>query len=235
MKTVLFWDIDGTLLTTGRAGMFAWEEAASELVGRSIDLQRLSTAGLTDFAVGRSILELLKLPLDRDVLVRMVRSYETRLPAALPRRKGRVFQGVAEVLRYARDERTDVTSHLLTGNTAAGARAKLSYYGIWDLFSGGAFAEEPDTRVDIARRALRTITNRQSISLDRVFVIGDTPHDVACGKAIGAKTIAVATGSFTASELREYDPWQTWETVPDPPSFFSMLSIGENRLSLGSR
>ena len=235
MKTVLFWDIDGTLLTTGRAGMFAWEEAASELVGRSIDLQRLSTAGLTDFAVGRSILELLKLPLDRDVLVRMVRSYETRLPAALPRRKGRVFQGVAEVLRYARDERTDVTSHLLTGNTAAGARAKLSYYGIWDLFSGGAFAEEPDTRVDIARRALRTITNRQSISLDRVFVLGDTPHDVACGKAIGAKTIAVATGSFTASELREYDPWQTWETVPDPPSFFSMLSIGENRLSLGSR
>ena len=56
VTTFLFWDIDGTLLTTGRAGIFAWEDAASEMAGRRIDLQRLQTAGLTDFAIGARIL-----------------------------------------------------------------------------------------------------------------------------------------------------------------------------------
>ena len=221
--TVLFWDIDGTLLTTGRAGIFAWEAAASEVAGRPVDLQQLRTAGLTDFAVARAILDHLGLSADGEVLARLVRSYEAHLPEVLPRRQGRVLEGVADVLQHERDACPDVSSHLLTGNTEAGARTKLTYYGIVDYFAGGAFARETDTRVDIARRALQIVTNGRPVSLDRVFVIGDTPHDVACGRAIGAKTIAVATGDYTVAELREHDPWQTLEVVPDPDSFFAIL------------
>lgn len=223
MNTVLFWDIDGTLLTTGRAGVFAWESAASEAAGRPVDLQQLHTAGLTDFAVGRAILNHLGLIEDGDILTRMVRNYETYLPKVLPRRQGRVLGGIEAVLQYMREGRPDIGSYLLTGNTEAGARAKLKYYGIVDYFDGGAFAREADTRVDIARRALQTVTNGRATSLDRIFVIGDTPHDVACGRAIGVKTIAVATGEYTANELREHDPWRTLDMFPDPDSFLALL------------
>ena len=223
MKIVLFWDIDGTLLTTGRAGIFAWENAASETAGYPVDLQKLDTAGLTDFAVGRTILDHLDLPADRGVLTRMVRSYEAHLPDVLPLRQGRILSGIAALLEHVRDERPDVASYLLTGNTKAGAQAKLTYYGIVDYFSGGAFARETDTRVDIARRALEAVTEGQPISLDHSFVIGDTPHDVACGRAIGAKTIAVATGDYTGNELRQHEPWLTLDVIPDPDSFFAIL------------
>jgi len=223
MKTVLLWDIDGTLLTTGRAGIFAWEKAAGEVAGYPVNLQDLQTAGLTDFAVAQAILDYLELPAPGDVLPRMVNSYEAHLPGVLPLRKGRVLGGVAEVLQYCRTRRSDVDSYLLTGNTAAGAHAKLTYYGIVDYFVGGSFARETETRVDIARRALDEVIDQDVKTLDRVFVIGDTPHDVTCGKAIGAKTVAVATGEFTEHELREYGPWRTIDSVPDPESFLAIL------------
>ena len=111
----------------------------------------------------------------------------------------------------------------MTGNTAAGAHAKLTYYGIADYFLGGSFARETETRVDIARRALDEVIDQNVNTLDRVFVIGDTPHDVTCGKAIGAKTVAVATGEFTEDELREYGPWRTIDSIPDPESFLAIL------------
>jgi phosphoglycolate phosphatase-like HAD superfamily hydrolase len=223
MKTVLLWDIDGTLLTTGRAGIFAWEKAAGEVAGYPVNLQDLKTGGLTDFAVGKAILDYLELPASSDVLPRMVNSYEAHLPGVLPLREGRVLGGVLEVLQYCRTRRPDVDSYLLTGNTAAGAHAKLTYYGIADYFLGGAFARETETRVDIAKRALEAVTDQDVNMLDHLFVIGDTPHDVTCGKAIGAKTVAVATGEFTEHELREYDPWRIIDSVPDPESFLAML------------
>ena len=88
---------------------------------------------------------------------------------------------------------------------------------------GGAFARETETRVDIAKRALEAVTDQDVNMLDHLFVLGDTPHDVTCGKAIGAKTVAVATGEFTEHELREYDTWRIIDSVPDPESFLAML------------
>jgi phosphoglycolate phosphatase-like HAD superfamily hydrolase len=223
MKTVLLWDIDGTVLTTGRAGIFAWEKAAGEVAGYPVNLQDLKTGGLTDFAVGKAILDYLKLPVSGDVLPRMVNSYEAHLPGVLPLRKGRVLGGVLEVLQYCRIRRPDVESYLLTGNTAAGAHAKLTYYEIADYFLDGSFARETETRIDIAQRALEKVIDRDINMLGRLFVIGDTPHDVTCGKAIGAKTVAVATGEFTEDELREYGPWRTIDSIPDPESFLAIL------------
>ena len=226
MTTLLLWDIDGTLLTTGRAGIFAWEAAASELAGEVVDLQELSTAGLTDFTIGRAILGRLGLPTDDPSLTRIVRSYEERLPAVLPLRRGRVLTGVREVLQFVSDERSDIGLHLLTGNTPTGARAKLMHYGLFDFFEGGAFATATGDRTEIARRALAGATNGRSVPLERVFVIGDTPHDVRCGRAIGARTVAVASGDYSVDMLQVHGPWRTIEGIPPVETFLAMLEDG---------
>lgn len=223
VTTLLFWDIDGTLLTTGRAGIFAWESAASEAAGRPIDLQMLQTAGLTDFAIGRMILGSLGLASDEEPLARIVRTYEEMLPSVLPRRQGRVLDGVRPILEHTRATRPDIGLYLLTGNTPAGARAKLTHYGLFDFFQGGAFAGPSGDRADIARRALRTAGNGRSVDVARVFVIGDTPHDVSCGRAIGAKTIAVASGDYSLEALEAESPWSALSMLPDAEDFLALL------------
>ena len=223
VTTFLFWDIDGTLLTTGRAGIFAWEAAASEAAGRPIELQTLQTAGLTDFAIGRAILESLGFASDGDRLARIVRTYEEVLPSVLPRRQGRVLEGVRNILEHARAERPDLGLYLLTGNTPGGARAKLTHYGLFDFFWGGAFAGPDGDRVDIARCALATATKGRPVELERVFVIGDTPHDVTCGRAIGAKTIAVASGDYSIDVLQAELPWRALPALPDVEIFLALL------------
>lgn len=222
LTALLFWDIDGTLLTTGRAGIHAWEDAASEEAGYRVDLQHLISTGLTDYAVGTKILEQLHLHLDGVRLSRLVRRYEERLPASLPKRQGRVLDGVRELLEFLHASRPDVRSYLLTGNTRMGARAKLTYYHLYDFFAGGAYAADAADRATIARRALDLASNGE-VPLERVYVIGDTPHDVECGRAIGARTLALATGEYTADALRAHDPWSVLERLPDPQSFLGLI------------
>ncbi len=133
---------------------------------------------------------------------------------------------MVEILE-ALDERSDVVSLLLTGNTAAGARAKLEHYGLARYFVGGAFCADGDDRAEIARRASRLAAERTGRPFDpeASFVIGDTPADVRCGQAIGARTVAVASGAYGIDELREHDPWLALERLPTPERFVELLSL----------
>jgi phosphoglycolate phosphatase-like HAD superfamily hydrolase len=223
MTTVLFWDIDGTLLTTARAGVYAWAEALEEQVGHPVDLSAFQTAGLTDLEIARKLGAGHGLgPAKTETLVR---SYERRLPLSLTRRTGGVLPNVRAILERLRG-RTDVYSGLLTGNTRAGAAAKLQHYGLAEFFQGGAFADGADDRPAIARGALAQAQKILGmISPDRVYVIGDTPHDVACGKAIGARVIAVATGGYSLEQLRATDPWWLLLSLPEPEVFFPRLGL----------
>lgn len=223
LKAILFWDIDGTLLTTGRAGIFAWEASADEIAGYHVDLQMLQTAGLTDFAIGRVILEKLKLPSDGELLSRIVRQYEGYLPEMLPRRQGRVLEGVKKLLEHMHNECPELMLYLLTGNTTAGAKAKLNYYGLYDFFKDGAFANQNGNRIDIAKRALSMATDESPVPSDRIFVIGDTPADIQCGQAIGAKTIAIASGDYSLEILESYAPWRVLPGLGDIGRFLSLL------------
>jgi phosphoglycolate phosphatase-like HAD superfamily hydrolase len=225
MTTVLFWDIDGTLLTTGRAGIFAWEDAALEVTGRRVDLDKLPTAGLTDPKVGRRILEACEAPQDADTLRRLIALYEDRLPASLPKRQGRLQPGVREILE-AVDGRDDVLSLLLTGNTRAGARAKLAYYGIDRFFEDGAFSDDDEDRAEIALTALeRARVLAPGLLPTEAYVIGDTHHDILCGKAIGARTVAVATGPYSVADLAAHDPWWVVERLPAAGEFFAKVGV----------
>lgn len=224
--TILFWDIDGTLLTTGRAGLLAWEDACGEITGRSLDFQTLKTDGLTDHQVAMCIMELVGHPFSEGDLHRMVEVYERRLPERLHLRKGRVLDGVRESLDYLRMNRRDVHSMLLTGNTEAGARAKLTHYGLAEFFEGGAFSMDSGPRSSIAARALENVRAKfpdAMIEPGHVVVIGDTPHDIDCARFIGARTIAVASGVYGVDDLRHRGAWRALDRVPPPAAFEALI------------
>ena len=222
---VLFWDIDGTLLTTGRAGMFAWEDSLREMTSSDFDLTNFRTAGMTDYQIAKRTLELVGVDASPSNVERFLRRYEDLLPASLPRKQGRVLDNVREILEHLRADRPDVRSYLLTGNTRKGAEAKLTYYGLGEFFSDGAFAEDTGARATIAARALELARQAGPVGDETIFVIGDTPHDIECAKPIGAKTIAVATGGYSVDELRPHDPWRLFETLPPPAEFLRLLEV----------
>ncbi len=224
--TVLFWDIDGTLLTTAKAGVFAWDDAIRELTGRDFELAAMRIAGLTDYQIALKTFEQMGIQADAAFLNRFVDRYGELLPASLPRRQGRVLPNVREILERLRG-RSDVRSYLLTGNTRAGATAKLTHYDLMHFFPDGAFAEDTGERSTIAGRALALARRAGPIAEDRVFVIGDTPHDIDCANAIGARTIAVATGGYTIDELRAHDPWRVFAELPPPGDFVRVIHGGD--------
>jgi phosphoglycolate phosphatase-like HAD superfamily hydrolase len=221
---VLFWDIDGTLLTTKRAGVFALEQAARDVCGTSPDFAALETAGLTDHEVAMLAIRECGGSDPAGTASRFLRAYERHLPDRLGLRQGGPLPGVVEILD-ALAGRNDVISLLLSGNTPAGAKAKLEHYGLSGYFAGGAFCMDGDDRERIARRALSLAAEVTGAAVDpqAVLVIGDTPHDIRCGKAIGARTVAVASGSYSLEQLAEHRPWRTLERLPSPERFIALL------------
>lgn len=226
MTHVLLWDIDGTLLSTARGGIFALEAAAAEIGGAEIDMAELRTAGLTDGQIAVLLLETCGHEPDDALVDRFLRAYERELPAALHRRDGRVMPQVEAILDdlAARD---DAISLLLTGNTADGAAAKLRHYGLDGRFAAGAFCVGSGPRDDIARAAVELARSVLGSEPDpeRTFVIGDTPHDVACARAIGARCIAVATGVYDRAALAAEAPWRALDELPEPAAFRALVGL----------
>jgi len=220
--TVLFWDIDGTLLTTGKAGIPAWEAAVREVVGFDFQLSSFRVAGLTDFQIAARTFEMLGVQADEATLRRMVQRYEELLPSALPKKQGCVLPNVREILESL-ERRADIRSYLLTGNTRGGARAKLTHYDLFKYFADGAFAEDASERSAIAARALDLARRGGPVADEGVFVVGDTPHDIECAHAIGARTVAVATGGYSLDELESHRPWRAFPALPPADEFLRMI------------
>jgi len=225
--TVLFWDIDGTLLTTAKAGVFAWNDSVKEVTGQDFDLRSaIRIGGYTDYQIAVKTFEFLGLEAAEGQVERLVRRYEELLPSSLPRKQGRVLENVREILEHLRARRPDVRSYLLTGNTPGGARAKLTHYGLAEFFDGatqGAFSTDTSSRGEIAGRAVELARRSGPVAAERLFVIGDTPHDIECARAIGARTIAVASGDYAAHELATHGPWQLLEALPPPDAFLRLI------------
>jgi phosphoglycolate phosphatase-like HAD superfamily hydrolase len=155
----------------------------------------------------------------------MVRRYEELLPTSLPLRRGTVLPNVRAILEHLAP-RTDVRSYLLTGNTRGGARAKLTHYQLAHFFPDGAFAEDAGERATIAVRALDLARGAGPVADESLFVIGDTPHDIHCATAIGARTIAVGTGGYTVEELAEHRPWRVFAELPPVAEFMQLICGG---------
>jgi phosphoglycolate phosphatase-like HAD superfamily hydrolase len=220
----LFWDIDGTLLSTARAGLLAFEAAVADLAGVSVDLDGLATSGCSDAEVATLVLEAAGVEPSPELIDPLLRAYERYLPSKLPLRCGHVKPGVTEVLA-ALAAREDVVSLLLTGNTPAGAAAKLAHYGLDRYFAGGAFCTGPRTREEIAQCAAELAAQRAGGPIGRSYVIGDSPSDIRCSRAIGARCVAVASGWHSRAELAEHRPWLLLDRIPSPEAFFRLVEI----------
>jgi phosphoglycolate phosphatase len=206
-KRLLLFDIDGTLIHSGGAGVHALKSAFKERFGIDDDLRNIEIAGMTDSGIVVSILNKHKIPASNENMSAFLDSYVHFLSLELPRRKGTLLPGVLELLERLKSRRHLVLA-LLTGNVSRGAQLKLEHYGVWHFFEFGAFADDhrDRNRLGSFARARAKEKHGREFSASAIDVIGDTPRDIACGRALGARTVAVATGTWSRDELSKYDP-----------------------------
>lgn len=223
--SLLLWDIDGTLVCTDRAGERSLLLMIRDLYGRDLgDKLPVQLQGRTDTSIMRDILAFLKVEATPEEEKRFLDGYVALLPQTLPAGKSKLHPGIKEALD-AVHAHPEIHQGLLTGNQKEGARLKLSHLGIWDYFEFGAYANDSHIRNELGPFALARAKEKLGIDFppERVFIIGDTPHDVACGKAIGAKTIAVATGSFSVAQLEACEPTVTFADLSDTDALLKVV------------
>jgi phosphoglycolate phosphatase-like HAD superfamily hydrolase len=219
MRLVLF-DIDGTLVWTDGAGRRAIHHALTEVFGVAGPAD-YRFDGKTDPQIVRDLMRGVGHD-DAHIDARMQAVFDlyvTRLREELsaPGYRPRVMPGVFELLD-ALESRSDTVLGLLTGNLAEGARAKLQSVGIDpDRFRVGAYGSDHEDRPalpDVARRRFRE-QHGVEIRGESCVIIGDTPADVTCGRAVGARAIGVATGRYPCEELLRHGAAAVFDDLSD--------------------
>ncbi|MGV2333928.1 MAG UNVERIFIED_CONTAM: haloacid dehalogenase-like hydrolase [Planctomycetaceae bacterium] len=221
---VLFFDIDGTMLHTGGAGRKAMELALREEFRIPEPFEAVHTAGRTDRGIENEVFARCGIPLTLGERQRFMRAYLDRLPQCLRELLGGLLPGVRPLLEeLSRNPRVHLS--LLTGNYAEGAWMKLRHFQIAEFFSGGAYRDHHPERDDVARDALTHVQSalQKQIPGNAIWVIGDTPSDIRCARAIGAKAAAVATGIYAADELHPHSPDELFENFADTAQVVSRL------------
>lgn len=203
---LILFDIDGTLLLSGRAGMRAMTRAFRDSFGVDRAFEGTHFGGRTDSFLVSHALQTAGLPDTPENHERFKAAYLPRLAEEIEQpgtgHKG-LMPGARELLD-ALSDCPDVYLALLTGNYRDAAAIKLTHFEIFDYFEWGAFSDDAPDRnalVPIARARAETY-DVPAAALERIIVIGDTPHDIACAKSGGARSIAVATGGYSMEDLR---------------------------------
>ena len=205
MRRLILFDIDGTLVWGGPA-KDAFHEAMVETFGTAGDIEILSFAGKTDPQIARELLRGTGMD-DEEIdhgLPGLWGRYLRRLEERLVDRPMDVLPGVGNLLE-ALGGRPDLGLGLLTGNIAGGAQLKLRSAGLHEHFVVGSYGSDHEERDELPAIALRRATETWGVTFDpdSVFVVGDTPRDVQCGRRENLRTLAVATGHFGVEALAE--------------------------------
>ncbi len=205
MIRLVVFDIDGTLIRTGGAGVAAFTVTGEETFGIRNGTSHMKFAGRTDTSLVREFLTSHDLEPSEANFQRFFARYLSVLERVLGEFEGCVCPGVDSFITDLRELPQPPHIGLLTGNIRPGAEAKLRHYRLWERFesSVGAFGDDNECRNELAGTALSR--GREMLGPDlqpeEMLVIGDTPHDVACGRAVDAKVLAVATGGASHEEL----------------------------------
>ncbi|MFP6901996.1 MAG: HAD hydrolase-like protein [Opitutales bacterium] len=201
-RKLLLWDLDETLVSTDGAGERAFERAAKSAFGVEIGLSDVDYSGRTDPLIGILIQRHFGLPENDGKLHDFLADFINFLPDELPRGNPRVLPGV-ESLTSAVLHDDAFAQGLLTGNLAAGAEIKLRYFGLWERFPFGAFADDARERNHLGPIALERAATLCSTTFapKEITVIGDTGRDVTCAQVFGARSLAVASGKCSVDEL----------------------------------
>lgn len=223
-RRLFLFDIDGTLITSGGAGEAALARAMNARFGVEEDFGGVVLAGSTDARIARCLLEKHGLAASAENVAALLDSYLHHLADCMPAHSGRVLPGILPVLEALRAH-PDAVLALLTGNLIRGAEIKLRHYGVWDYFEFGAFADDHHDRNELGKFASARAVEKHGGEFppDRIFVIGDTPKDIECGRAIGAKTVAIATGIHSRQQLAAHTPDFLFDDFSDTKAALDVL------------
>jgi phosphoglycolate phosphatase-like HAD superfamily hydrolase len=228
MTKVILFDIDGTLVLTGGAGVRAMGRAFEDVFSIPDAFANIPMPGRTDAGILTHAAVAHGIHTDSAELERFRSVYCAHLRDELHHpgpRKG-VMPGVRSLLDTLTG-RGDVYVALLTGNYEESARAKLEYFDLWRYFPCGAFGDDAPERTRLLPRALARIhaCGGPAVHPAESVVIGDTPLDVACAAASGARSLAVATGSYDADALRASGADVVLEDLADTEHVLRVLSL----------
>lgn len=209
MDRLILWDVDGTLLTTDGISGQMMRAAMRQIIGPVPELPRSAYSGKTDWQIIQESYPTLASAAVGELLPTFSAAYVALLEAqrAELTARSQLMVGVRETLA-ALDGRAAQAP--LTGNIAPVAQIKLEVLdllGYLDL-AAGAYGDDHYDRVRLVDFAIERAAQRygRRFAGAEIVVIGDTPHDIHCGRANGARTVAVATGAYSLAELREHRP-----------------------------
>jgi phosphoglycolate phosphatase-like HAD superfamily hydrolase len=208
IRLVLF-DIDGTLVHSGGAGVKAFARTFASEFNVHNGVERMKFAGRTDTGLVREFFGHHGIPATPENAARFFTAFVHWLDHILAQSQSAECPGVRQWLRELRTLPKNPLLGLLTGNIRLGAEIKLRHFNLWREFEVGGFADDHEDRNQIANAARRRGASRLGGELrgEEILVIGDTPLDIRCARAIGAKVLAVATGGATLEELKRHEPY----------------------------
>jgi phosphoglycolate phosphatase len=221
VRLVLF-DIDGTLIRSGGAGEKAFARVAEAEFGVPNGTARLHFAGRTDPSIVRDFFQQHGLPASPENFQRFFGRYLFYLDQLLHQLEGQVLPGVHAMLEELKTLAEPPMLGLLTGNVRLGAQLKLTRYQLWQHFRTGGFGDDSEDRNQIAvvARDRGNLLMGRPLRGEEILVIGDTPRDIECSRAIDARVLAVATGGYSLEQLRKESPTWSVQTL-------EALSVGE--------
>jgi len=224
--TILLFDIDGTLITTGGVGRRALVKAFDALYGKPDACSSFSFSGMTDPAIARQGLQAISVEPTETNISAVLGQYLGFLNAevtASDKTRYRVHPGMTEAVQAGLSESMAVG--LGTGNVREGAMTKLKHVALAELFKFGGFGDDAEHRPDLILRAAERGAAHLGVPREeaRVVVIGDTPKDVAAAQAIGALSIGVGTGEYTVAQLRAVGATWAFDTIADPAALEALL------------
>ena len=229
---VVLFDIDGTLINSARAGLRGMNAAFLRLYGITSALEGVSLAGRTDHAIVSDVLRRMgHTPTPASVRnLREMYLEHLELELSQPVPGAAVLPGVHEILD-ALATRDDVAVGLLTGNFERGAALKLGHFDLWKRFGFGAYGDDHVDRRDLVPIAIEQAERfGAKVSAKQVVVIGDTPLDVDCARAHGARSVGVATGHYSCEELTNAEAHFVVETLDNTSALLEWLD-GESQKS----
>lgn len=222
--------MDGTLLRSSPLTRDVFDVAVEHVLGRHPGDHGVRMSGKTDSLIALEILAAVGLAEDdaRSRLPGVIERLEAELAAAAKqlRENGRVLPGVAEALARLQAE-PGVVQSVLTGNTAANAAVKVGAFGLdrWIDLEVGAFGSDHQDRAELVPVAQERVRRLRGADFapHEVWVIGDTPADLGCARAGGARCVLVATGSYPLEELRRTDADQVLPDLSDVDAVCELL------------
>jgi phosphoglycolate phosphatase-like HAD superfamily hydrolase len=224
MKLLLF-DIDGTILISGGSAIRAVNSAFKKIYSVENGMDGIRADGKTDPII---LGEMFKKSLRRDFLAEepnmVFKEYVIYLREEMANSQGfRIMPGIPELIDVL-SKRKDLVLGIATGNIQEGAWIKLERAGLNSYFKFGGFGSDSENREQLIRVAIekgKSLVNHNR-EFRNIFVIGDTPFDIIHGRAAGATTVAVATGSYSVNDLEKYNPDHLFENFSD---FMTVLKI----------